>query len=126
MSPAHKPGRVVAKLGDAERRERGSPCTEVFSRVWFLVTCEFGVWAKLQAVVPILSGIQGQSLTPGLGEVACLGLPERLLGNAHTQLGWPTRYRSTLSVQEASGFGYSSAIELKSVCFPSTRDFHIS
>lgn len=55
-----------------------------------------------------------------------MGLPERLLGNAHTQLGWPTRYCITLGVQEASGFGYSSAIELKFVCFPFTRDFYIS
>lgn len=52
-----------------------------------------------------------------------MGLPKRLLGNAHTKPGWSGRDRSVLSVQEALGFGYGSEIELKACLLPVYQRF---
>ena len=89
----------------------GSLCTGGFSRDWFLATCESGVWD------PSLSRGPAPVWNPtpvalGRGGVATyLGLPEVLLGSAHTQPGWPSRYCSTVIVKKGLGFGCGSAIE---------------
>lgn len=62
-------------------------------------------------------------VAPGCGEGAYLGLPEGLLGNAHTKPGWSSRDCSVLSVQEALGFGYGSEIELKACLLPVYQRF---
>lgn len=62
----------------------------------------WGLGSKPQAGVLLLSGIQCQLLW-AWGEVAFLGLPEGLLGSAHTQPGWPTRYCPTDIAKEGLG-----------------------